>query len=65
MPLFHGDKDLNVRIGHSRRMNDALKAAGKNSDLTVYPGLEHNLDDSAARTEMLRKIGALLGSALR
>lgn len=58
--LFHGDRDLNVGVIHSRRMSDALTGAGKRVELTVYPGLEHDLDDSQARTDMLARIGRFL-----
>lgn len=63
--LFQGDRDFNVSITHSRMMQDALEAAGKHSTLTVYPGLEHDLDDSSARTDMLARIGRFLGIELR
>ncbi len=53
--IFHGDKDLNVDIGQSRVMDAALEKAGKRHELIVYPGLAHNLDDSAARTDMLTR----------
>jgi dipeptidyl aminopeptidase/acylaminoacyl peptidase len=58
--LFHGDRDINVRIVHSRRMQSALHDAHKQSDLVVFEGLEHDLGDSAARTQMLTRIAALL-----
>ena len=63
--LFQGDRDFNVTITHSRRMQEALQAAGKQSELTVFPGLEHDLDDSNARTQMLRRIGDFLAADLR
>lgn len=58
--LFHGDRDLNVGIAHSQRMQAALQSAGKQSELTTFPGLDHQLEDSNARTSMLLKIGQLL-----
>jgi dipeptidyl aminopeptidase/acylaminoacyl peptidase len=58
--LFHGDRDLNVHVNQSRRMQEALRSAGKQSELTVFEGLEHDLADTAARTQMLTRIGALL-----
>ena len=36
------------------------KAAGKPGELLEFKGLDHQLDDSAARTQMLTKIGQLL-----
>jgi dipeptidyl aminopeptidase/acylaminoacyl peptidase len=63
--LFHGDLDLNVGIGQSRKMQDKLKGAGVQSELVVYPGLDHQLDDKAARTDMLRRSDAFLRQALK
>jgi len=62
--LFHGDHDLNVRVIHSQRMDAALRAAGHQSELTVFPGLEHDLADSTARAQMLGRIGAFLDANL-
>ncbi|MCL6697850.1 S9 family peptidase [Sphingomonas sp. NSE70-1] len=58
--LVHGDLDLNVRIAHSTKMADALQKAGTPVELVRYQELEHQLDDSNARAEMLMKIGQLL-----
>ncbi|HEV7661731.1 MAG TPA: alpha/beta fold hydrolase, partial [Allosphingosinicella sp.] len=63
--LFHGDRDLNVPIVHSRRMNEALRGAGKRSELVEFRGLEHDLADSVARQQMLERIGAFLEAELR
>ena len=62
--LFHGDLDLNVDISQSRYMADQLKNAGKAVDLTVYPKLDHGLQDSAARADMLAKSDTFLRKAL-
>ena len=62
--LFHGDRDLNVPVIHSRRMDDALRDAGKRSELTIFPGLEHDLADSQARVQMLRRIGTFLAAEM-
>ena len=58
--LVHGDLDTNVKIAHSEKMDAALKAAGKQSELLTFKGLNHQLDDSDARTQMLTRIGELL-----
>jgi acetyl esterase/lipase len=58
--LVHGDLDGNVRVAHSQRMNAALRKAGTPVEFVEYKDLEHQLDDSDARTEVLTKIGALL-----
>ena len=62
--LFHGDRDLNVPIVHSRRMDSALRGAGKTSELVTFQGLEHDLGDSAARVQMLQRIGTFLETNL-
>ena len=62
--LFHGDRDINVSVIHSRRMDSALRDAGKRSELTVFPGLEHDLADSQVRVQMLRRIGTFLAAEL-
>jgi dipeptidyl aminopeptidase/acylaminoacyl peptidase len=58
--LVHGDMDINVRVIESDKMQTALQAAGTPVEFLRYKGLDHQLDDSAARTEMLTKIGQLL-----
>jgi dipeptidyl aminopeptidase/acylaminoacyl peptidase len=58
--LVHGDIDANVRIAESQRMNDALKSAGKQSELLTFAGLDHQLKDADSRTQILTKIGELL-----
>jgi dipeptidyl aminopeptidase/acylaminoacyl peptidase len=62
--LFHGDRDLNVSINHSRRMDSALRGAGKPSELVTFTGLEHDLDDSDVRVQMLQRIGTFLETNL-
>ena len=58
--LVHGTLDNTVRVVHSQKMQAALQGAGKQSELLTLDGLDHQLDDSDARTEMLVKIGELL-----
>ena len=60
MLLVHGDMDGNVFVDHSRDMASALRGAGKTVDYLEFKGLNHQLSDSAARTEMLMRMGALL-----
>jgi dipeptidyl aminopeptidase/acylaminoacyl peptidase len=62
--LFHGDRDVNVSVTHSQRMDRALRDAGKRSELMVFQGLEHDLDDSSARQQMLQRIGTFLEAEL-
>lgn len=62
--LFHGSMDRRFSIAQSQRMADALKAAGGKAELVTWDGLDHYFEDSAARTEMLRKSDAFLRQAL-
>jgi dipeptidyl aminopeptidase/acylaminoacyl peptidase len=61
--LFHATADGNVSIEQSKRMAERLKAAGGNCELVTWDDLDHQLDDSAARTQMLRQSDAFLRSA--
>lgn len=54
--LVHGDLDANVSIGHSEKMANALPQA----EFVRFKGLDHYLNDSSARIEMLTKMGAML-----
>jgi dipeptidyl aminopeptidase/acylaminoacyl peptidase len=59
--MFHGTIDSNVLIGQSQLMKDKL---GKQAELVVYEGLDHQLDDGAARTDMLRRADAFLRASM-
>lgn len=58
--LAHGDLDLNVGIDHSLKMESALRSAGTSVELLRYKDLDHQLNDSVARSELLLKVGQLL-----
>lgn len=58
--LVHGTTDVNVDVRHSDKMNEALKSRGKRVEYLRYPGLDHQLPDATARTEMLTKAAQLL-----
>jgi dienelactone hydrolase len=58
--LVHGDMDINVRVFESEKMDAALRAEGAPVEFLRFKALDHQLEDSAARTEMLTRIGALL-----
>ncbi|HEY0801549.1 MAG TPA: S9 family peptidase [Steroidobacteraceae bacterium] len=62
--LFHGAMDGNVLIRQSKEMADRLAAAGVPHELVTWPDLDHQLDDSAARADMLRKSDAFLRRAM-
>ena len=56
----HGDLDITIGIAHSDKMAAALQGAGVKVDYIRHKGLEHSLEDSNARTEMLTRIGEFL-----
>jgi dipeptidyl aminopeptidase/acylaminoacyl peptidase len=62
--LFHGEMDRNVLIRQSKEMADRLASAGVPHELVTWPDLDHQLDDSAVRAEMLRKSDAFLRRVL-
>ena len=62
--LVHGTLDVNVAYGQSKRMLESLRHAGAKADLLTFTGLDHQLADSTARTEMLTKIGELLDGTI-
>jgi len=61
--LFHAALDRNVGIAQSRLMASRLESAGVKHELVTWDDLDHQLEDSAARTEMLRKSDAFLRQA--
>lgn len=62
--MFHGDMDLNVAVAETRTMDDRLRAAGRQSEAVIYPGLDHQLSSGRARADMLRRSDAFLRTAL-
>lgn len=62
--MFHGDYDINVGIAQSEKMESALRSAGAKVEFIRYPGLDHQLEDSNARADMLNRIGIALDAAI-
>lgn len=62
--IFHGDHDTNVDIRHGRLMRDRLRDAGRPVELVVFPGLDHQIEDSEARARMLRESDVFLRRSL-
>lgn len=58
--MFHGTTDQNVGVGESRLMNDKLRAAGKQSQVVIYQGLDHQLPSGEMRADMLRRADGFL-----
>ena len=63
--LFHADRDENVLIEQSRLMAGALRGAGKRVELVEYHGLDHQIDDSDSRRDLLARSAAFLRDALK
>jgi dienelactone hydrolase len=62
--MFHGEDDINVAANEAKVMDRALKKANKRSTLVLYPAIDHQLGDSAVRTDMLAKSDAFLRSSM-
>jgi len=62
--LFHGTLDRNVLFMQSREMDERLAKAGAPHELVRFEGLDHYLEDSGARSEMLRKSDEFLHEAM-
>lgn len=63
--MFHGDRDQNVGVGESRLMTDKLKEVGKPVEFVEFKGLDHQLDDSDARAQMLDQADRFLRTHLK
>ena len=63
--LFHGDIDQNVSIGQSRLMNDRLKEGHKRVTFIEYKGVDHQLDDSGIRADLLDRADMFLRTELK
>jgi dipeptidyl aminopeptidase/acylaminoacyl peptidase len=62
--LFHGGHDRNVRITQSHLMADQLTKAHVKNELVTWDYLDHHLEDSDARTQMLRKSDEFLRQSM-
>jgi dipeptidyl aminopeptidase/acylaminoacyl peptidase len=62
--MLHGDWDTNVDIEQSRRMESRLRGAGEKVELVTFPGLDHQLVESRARTDLLTRSDVFLRATL-
>ena len=62
--LFHGALDANVGIQQSQSMAARLHSTGGSCELVIWDNLDHYLDDSDARTQMLRQSDEFLRKSL-
>jgi predicted esterase len=53
--IFHGDADTSVPVSESRKMHEALKAAGASVRYMEYPGVGHNSWDRTYNNEEAMK----------
>jgi len=60
--LFHGDKDINVPVEHSKKMENALKRTKKSVTYIEYEDVEHQIWRTGYRVDMLDRIGSFLGT---
>jgi len=63
--MFHGTLDRNVNVGQSRLMEARLKAAGKPVTLVVQDKLDHYLEDSLVRRDMLVQSATFLETVFK
>ena len=63
--MFHGTLDINVDIDQSKIMDSNLRAAGKRSELIIYPELEHSLVDDRVRADLLLRSARFLEANLK
>lgn len=62
--LIHGLNDVNVNVRQSRLMVNRLKDAGRPPEYMEAPELDHYMEDSAIRREMLARSSTFLAKAL-
>jgi len=62
--MFHGTVDQNVDVAQSRAMDGRLRSAGKQTQLVIYPNLDHQLNDGDVRADLLRKSDAFLRQSM-
>lgn len=62
--LFHAEHDANVSVQQSRKMAARLKSAGGKVELVTWEDLDHQLEDSSVRAQMLARTDAFLREAL-
>jgi dipeptidyl aminopeptidase/acylaminoacyl peptidase len=61
---FHGDRDLNVDVDHSRKLDKALRRAKKPVEYIEYEGTDHYIGRQTDRIDMLQRIGDFLDKNL-
>jgi dipeptidyl aminopeptidase/acylaminoacyl peptidase len=62
--LVHGKLDQNVAYSQSERMAARLKDAGRTPKFISFDKLDHQIDDAAARAQMLKESEAFLRASI-
>ena len=62
--LFHGERDINVTVKHSRKLAKTLKRAKKKVQYVEYEDVEHSIRRNRHRVDMLDRIGSFLEANL-
>ncbi len=62
--LFHGDRDLNVDVAHSRNFERDLRHEQKSVNYVEYEGADHSIRREADRIDMLQRMGEFLDQHL-
>jgi dienelactone hydrolase len=63
--LAHGTMDANVNYGESTFMAARLREAGGNVEMISFSGLDHQLEDSAARAKLLARTDSFIQAAFQ
>src|SRR5687768_8686474 len=58
--IFHGDLDMIVNVSQSTALKNKLQTSGVKNELTVYPGLGHDVWSSAIMNATFDKIEAFI-----
>jgi dipeptidyl aminopeptidase/acylaminoacyl peptidase len=58
--IFHGDQDVIVNVSQSTLLKNKLQTFGVTNQLTVYPGLDHDLWPPATMNASFDKIEAFI-----
>ena len=63
--IFHGDQDVIVNVSQSTLLKNKLQTFGITNQLTVYPGMDHDLWPAAIMNDSFDKIEAFIKANVR
>lgn len=58
--LFHGDEDILIEVQQSEKMAESLRDAKKKVEFVEYEEVDHSIERSQLRIDMLERIGDFL-----